>query len=87
MLVLELPALTCVRVLAGRDPQYPLIPPSSSTNWVVECRARKIRVEDGDGMDLLDQHYPVKVPRSARNRFKVDIDGFLQPESGKPYII
>jgi hypothetical protein len=85
ILASELPALKCVRILAGRDPWHPLIPPSSSTDWVVGCRARKIRVEDEDGMDLLDQHYPVKIYRYAlRHRANVNVNGFLlQSESDK----
>jgi hypothetical protein len=74
ILVSELPALTCVRILARQA-----VPPSSSTDWVVEFRARKIRVEDGDGMDLLDQHYPIRIHYGARKHFEVDVDGFLQP--------
>jgi hypothetical protein len=50
ILVSEFPALTCIRVLAGWGPLPPL---DSSTHWALECRARGIRVEDEDGMDLL----------------------------------
>jgi hypothetical protein len=60
-LVSKLPALKCIRVLAGRDPLNPLFPPNGSMDWVVDCRARGIRVEDEDGLDLLDPHYPVKI--------------------------
>jgi hypothetical protein len=53
VLASEFPALTCVRILREWDSDHPLVPPDSSEDWVAECRARGVRVEDKDGMDLL----------------------------------
>jgi hypothetical protein len=72
------PALKCVRLLAGRDPLYPLFPRRSSPKWVIGCRDRGIRVEDEDGMDLLDPYYPVKIHRDERWRYNVNMDGYLK---------
>jgi len=51
ILDLEVPALTCVRILAGRDLQQSF----TSGDWVGAYSERGIRVEDEDGMDLLHQ--------------------------------
>jgi hypothetical protein len=52
ILDLDLPALTCVRILAGQDLQQFF----SSADWVGAYRERGIRIEDEDGMDLLHHH-------------------------------
>jgi hypothetical protein len=71
ILVSDFPALTCIRVLAGRDPLHPLFPLDNSTHWVVECQARGIRVEDEDGVDLLHSHYQPKFFAKTRRNATV----------------
>jgi hypothetical protein len=58
ILVSEFPALKCVRILTGRLLLHQWLIPENLLDWAVGVRARGIKVEDEDGMDFLDPHYP-----------------------------
>lgn len=78
----EMPALRCVRVLLDRNPSR-LFLPAEVTIFKRQFQERGIAVEDQDGLDLLDEKYPVKVPAHLKGLnflIPVDSDGHLKQQ-------